>query len=413
MQLFVPEEDSSAAEESVKKSNLVKVPTKNKEIKRPLNLNLSIPPDMAPSTLRDQVAEDELPQLVDMKTLIEKFPHLKHNNMGEAICRIGAGKKLSHSISSFPLKEEEEEESKQDIDVKPEIESKENLVGPEINEGSMIRLITPEEEEFRKKPLAFHDPLPVLLEEIFAQTRVPSFFVENDYSREVTTDDIQAGLRNGRFQTALFTASYEKLLLGESGSFLDPYLKPEPRVLVYPPCVNDTECVTWKFWQFIPGLTRPIVMTMAMFRGEYHKLRTEGISPVRVGICILCHRFQTNRFVNAARARKMLGQYGLSAPGETSFELAAQNVIQLWYNIKEQEGGYKSEYLLLPEDKDECIVQPLAVFRYSALFAYKAMNEQDRWRIDQSQMCVERPIALPLPGPGEALTSFQEGAEYI
>ena len=245
----------------------------------------------------------------------------------------------------------------------------------------------PRHPEHRENP----DARPFLASEFrFIMSRLmrPNFSVSLEGPLGPTLNDqelLHHALREGREDRRLLlpvlTASFESRLLAESGTFP---LAPGGRTVSYPPCRWGAECVgmTEKIDGFPAG--RGAVLTALMFPTEYEALLSHGRAPGNPRPCILCCRYYSTDYVLTLQ------------PNYARVDGVHPYVVQCYRNLVDEPDGYLGQCVLKPSTtRFEGFVDPIATFRRSFLRAVRDPQQNGRWVIDQSAMCVRQP-APPL-----------------
>lgn len=223
----------------------------------------------------------------------------------------------------------------------------------------------------------------------------PSYFLENDDSRQIDTETIQQQLREKRLELQIQTASLESELLAQAGEFAG---------FRYPACMNGIDaCVAAK--GTIPGMNgeKGIVLMGFMFQSELNEFkRTKRVPFHGERPCVLCCRCHPARVTLAMRSIMMRGAEGLLRPA-AAYEKKAIQVVQCYRNLENLPGGYYREYMF-HSHVNEPTIDPIVKLNQERLRAYKDATT-GRWIIDQSALVFDKPVA-PIPTIGENLNSF-------
>jgi len=227
---------------------------------------------------------------------------------------------------------------------------------------------------------------------------IPKFYCPDDHKHSLSQIEIERQLKENKLQLCCLDADFESSLLAQASI---EKLKDHNGILrQFPLCRNRSNCVgsTIK----IPYLTEKIILTALMFPHEYEEFLNNGTTPRIDRPCILCCRFILVDFDITCRELLMLGSSGhLKQSNEKSWHMESMQIMQIYYNKLDCEGGYYSQFCLTPRPR-EPLLQPIVRLNRLRLRAHKVNN---RWYIDQSALVWKPPI-IPTPIMGESVKNF-------
>jgi len=227
----------------------------------------------------------------------------------------------------------------------------------------------------------------------------PKYFDADCSQGACSEADLQARMREGRASLKLQLADHESSIFAQAGRFQ----RADGSFAVYPACMKGKEeCIGYTNYSSFPGLTEPIVFTAVMFPNEVE----HGSSSTHIQrMCIACSRYLLVSHVVLVRRLAMRGGPELLQPDESRpFERKCAQILQLYRNLCDMEGGYSSEYMVHPS-VNEPIIDPMARLNRTRLRAYRDASQGGRWCIDQSAI-VWKPAALATPRTGESVQDF-------
>jgi hypothetical protein len=222
------------------------------------------------------------------------------------------------------------------------------------------------------------------------------------------------------------TASFESLLLKESGKFFDGQ-----RWVYYPSCKNMHKCVGWTQWKSIKGLQRPILLMSSMSEREYEQDvlgHTGSLADHIQGYesriadrqpCVLCCRYKAHVLL---MKHALLLSYGKPTPLQrpVSADMVLEEdddhvydmqtlPIQTYYNLKNETEGYDGDYMLDPSKchnhhNNTLHFQPIVKCCLMKLFAYQ--DAQLRRVISQEALIWNVKGQGVEPVLGETVSSF-------
>jgi hypothetical protein len=229
----------------------------------------------------------------------------------------------------------------------------------------------------------------------------PSYY-PRDLTVTMAKEQIQEAMRRRQLSLPILTATHERKLLQEAGSFGG---------VDYPACVSGVNCVNVRLHSLVRGAAADGVgfpLTAVMFEEEYSALILGGTQPVSIRPCILCCRKTLCDYVLAMRcARCAPNEASATATQGTTLLLQRQAMYQLYRNLANQPEGFFDMYMLFPK-AEEGILDPIVMPNLMSLCLEKD-ETTGRRRLTQSVM-EWRPAPVPKPRVGENEQNFGEGA---
>lgn len=249
------------------------------------------------------------------------------------------------------------------------------------------------------------------------------------YPRDLTVamakEQIEDAMRRRQLMLPVLTASHERKLLQEAGTFGG---------IDYPMCVSEQNCVSVKLHYLIRGATANTTgfpLISVMFEQEYESLVSNKTPPVSRRPCVLCCRKTLCDYVLAMRCAQSAPSESSAAAASsssssssttvtaaaatttttgsqgTTFLIQRPSLYQLYRNLVNQPGGFFDMYMLFPK-AEEAILDPIVMPNLMSLALDKDETTGQR-RL--SQAIVEwRPSVPERPRVGENERNFGEGA---
>jgi hypothetical protein len=270
-----------------------------------------------------------------------------------------------------------------------------------IVEGAPASMsLIPEASADVKQQLHFeqsqHEPIPLIrLREARSMLVKPYFLVQGEVAA-VPQDHIHKLLRaKTTLSLTLLTAAVQSEMLVQSGSFHFPGLG----VRHLPPCYHGTKC-RGMIEDTIPGLTERVIFMRAMTEEQWADLKRSNKQPSENANwpCILCGEYNTTHYVLQSR--------NLLPAGHTLQREDPNEVLQLWYNLVDEEGGYHNRFIFQP-NVGEALIEPIVMPNYFTMRAEKAGGVM--WRVKRDGIIYHAPT-MPQPFIGEREKNFQKGA---
>lgn len=216
------------------------------------------------------------------------------------------------------------------------------------------------------------------------------------------TTALRAAYADQRLETPALTATYEALLLGESGEFPLRFRTGGVRRVTFPPCANGAHCIgrrggemqrrlcLYEGLQGFPPDHPGVVLTALVFPAEFATLLQTGRAPTQQRPCVLCYRITLADAIYTLRWNRAGGKG--DGDETAAAEAEAPRVLQLYHNPSNCEDGYlRSCMLQQHETVFDGLVDAVAEFRYTMLRAFRHADQGQRWCIDQSQMLYRSP----------------------
>lgn len=241
-----------------------------------------------------------------------------------------------------------------------------------------------------------HEPIALIrLREARSMLIKPFFVVENEVAA-VDQQHINMLLRSKTtVALPLLTAQVQSEMLIQSGDFLFPGLG----LRHLPPCCHGAKC-RGMVPDAIQGLTERVVFMRAMTEEQWEELKSENKQPTSNANwpCILCGEYNTTHYVLQSR--------NLLPTGHTIKHEDPGEVLQLWYNLVDEEGGYYSRFIFQPLI-NEALIEPIVMPNYFMMKAYKSGGLM--WKVKRDGIIYRPPESLQ-PKVGETEKNFQQGA---
>ncbi len=237
----------------------------------------------------------------------------------------------------------------------------------------------------------------ILWKEKFNRLTVPQFYAEQDLSNGLDQQQLNDMLRLNRLELPVMDAGHESLILAQGGICTDA----DGVERNFPLCSAMDKCVGCT--STIPGLTEATILMAMMYEVEYKKFIEQGIAPPGNGrLCVLCYRYRLSDWTLYCRDLRMLAQGdGMSQSTNEAWKMKSMQIMQIYFNKVNTQGGYDASFCILPEPR-EPIIQPIVRLARTKLFAYK---KNGRTIIDQSAL-VWKPPTVPVPINGESVKHF-------
>jgi hypothetical protein len=328
----------------------------------PLNYSNDI---MLPESSSSSIIHSNLYQLRSITDIIQDHPHLALSSSNLPQCE---------RVQSIRIPQEHEEEEKYPIDHE---ESKEDVRLPMVTKMSTAELTRAQLRSQSIHPsIQFHhqynqthpDNNPYEYPEFrqlldYYHGMYPKYHnhIQHLHTQgEATTDMLQDDLKRPRVNLEIRTASYETILLQESGSWENTTLN---KLIYYPKCKSNTLCVGVTRINQIKNLQRPMVLMGAVPESIYYKEILESQKGEDYDLmypCVLCYRYITHRCI-------LLHRQAICDGHPTPFQKPSHTVsyhidtypIQSYYNLMDMKEGYKSEHMLLQSPSKDLCFQPI------------------------------------------------------
>jgi hypothetical protein len=241
-----------------------------------------------------------------------------------------------------------------------------------------------------------HEPIALIrLREARSMLIKPYFVVEGEVSA-VPQAHINRLLRaKTTVALPLLTAKTQSEMLIQSGD----YMFPGVGMRNLPPCCHGVKC-RGMVPDAIQGLTERVVFMRAMTEQQWEDLKTHNKQPSTNANwpCILCGEYNTTHYVLQSR--------NLLPMGHTIRREDPDEVLQLWYNLVDEEGGYYSRFIFQPLI-GEALIEPIVLPNYFMMKAYKSGGLM--WKVKRDGIIYHPPESLQ-PKVGETEKNFQQGA---
>jgi hypothetical protein len=231
------------------------------------------------------------------------------------------------------------------------------------------------------------------------QLTAPAFFDKKDVTHRLSQPQLHALLRSRQYKLCVQTASLESSLLVESGSWRTDA---DSRTRNFPACSLGDKCVGMQREYWIRNQRRGVVWTSMMFDYEWAEFMVGSVYMGERRMCVLDQRRHIPSFITKRRLIRMKGATG-SASDLACTESSPDDILQLYHNTIDCDGGYFNQYVLLPEP-GEAMIEPLVrMNRFTTVAVHLASGQM---KADQSQIVYRADGAHSQPTPGENMGSF-------
>lgn len=320
------------------------------------------------------LSKSECPQLCPISQLTRDFAHLHK----DTDCKLAFSK--SQPLTSASSSNKERLKAQQ---------QDENMLDTSQTEEQIMQKHAEQARVLPYKVVAFAEKMREL---------TPIRFYNEDATQAISQQELESQLIQNRLVLPYLRASFERLLLAESGTFKDPRTN---QTRTYPACAKGERCIG-KLVKFRHLPRQGVVFTALMYPEEYELFLQTGATPSHNRPCILCCREALVHWTIMCRADQMMGGPGASTPiSSMPWQMQQTQIRQLYYNSVDQPEGYQKDRVLMPS-ANEPLVHPLAMLCRTHLWAFQ---KHGRWFIDQSAIEWKSP-EMPQPNIGETHADF-------
>lgn len=214
-----------------------------------------------------------------------------------------------------------------------------------------------------------------------SELHIPEFFVKSSPNTQLSQADINDLLRRKQHKMCIQSSDLESSLLVESGSWI---ANGEKHKRTYPACSKGAACVGMQSAYWIRNQRKGIIWTAMMYDYEWNDFESSGVYNGEPRMCVMDHRKLLPALVAKQR---LMNMKGVKQENDVTLSDTTQGdsirIRQAYYNLIDCAGGYHKQYIFLAEP-GEAMLEPIVRLNSSTMVATRFPSGQ--MYADQSQM---------------------------